>query len=117
MDATLRLGNELFRTTAKDDGGSIKSHATTTCIPVEAKRNCEIYGCSYLLRLIVKLPQMLSDLPRQDLSITAKIVDLIHYLHVNNKVLFSQTYRKPFPHELTLEEREVKKTKLLWWKL
>lgn len=98
---------------AKDDAGSIKSHATTTCIPVEAKRNCEIYGCSYLLRLIVKLPQMLSDLPRQDLSITAKIVDLIHYLHVNNKVLFSQTYRKPFPQELTLEEREVKKTKLL----
>jgi hypothetical protein len=96
----------------KDNGGSMKSHTTTPCMSAEAKRNCEIYGCSYLLRLIVKLPQMLTDLPRQDLSITAKIGDLIHYLHVNNKVLFSQTYRKPFPHELTLEEREAKKTKL-----
>jgi hypothetical protein len=97
--------------TAKEDGGSSKSQSTSTCIPLEAKRNCEIYGCSYLLRLIVKLPQMLIDLPREDLSITAKIGDLIHYLHDNNKVLFSQTYRKPLPDELTLEEREAKNSK------
>jgi hypothetical protein len=95
--------------TAKEDGCGSKSQGASTCLPSGAKRNCEIYGCSYLLRLIVKLPQMLIDLPRQDLSITAKIGDLIHYLHDNNKVLFSQTYRKPLPDELTLEEREAKK--------
>ena len=77
--------------------------------PLLFKRSCEVYGSSYLLRLITKLPSMLGEMPRQELCITGKLGDLIHFLHVNNKLLFSQSYRKPLICELTPEEQEAKK--------
>jgi len=74
------------------------------------KRNCEIYGSSYLLRLVTKLPSMIENLPKHELCITSKIGDLIHFLHVNNKVLFKQSlYHKPLSCEMTSEERDAKK--------
>lgn len=74
------------------------------------KRNCEIYGCSYLLRLVTKLPSMLENLPTHELCITSKIGDLIHFLNANYKVLFKQSlYHKPLGCEMTSEERDAKK--------
>jgi len=57
----------------------------------------EMYGCEYLLRLLVILPEMLADQlddQAEKQMILAKIMDLVRFLNKNSGTVFTQTYRK-----------------------
>jgi MRG/HSF-type DNA-binding len=56
----------------------------------------ELYGCEHLLRLFIRLPEMLSEnLPdNESRSIMAKVNDFIRFLHKNHVALLNQTHRK-----------------------
>jgi len=63
-------------------------------------KKCEIYGCEYLLRLLVRLPRLLeesgSTADEMELrKVYAMIGDLVRYLQKNQFLFFKQTYRKP----------------------
>lgn len=66
----------------------------------------EIYGSEHLLRLFVRLPDMLvdnlSEVERR--PILAKVNDFIRFLHKNQGTLLTQTHRKF--NELELKEKE-----------
>jgi mortality factor 4-like protein 1 len=68
----------------------------------------ELYGCEHLLRLFVRLPEMLSDnLPDEEVRpIVAKVNDFVRFLHKNQGSLLTQTHRK-------LNESELKEQKLI----
>jgi MRG/RNA binding activity-knot of a chromodomain len=74
----------------------------------------ELYGCEHLLRLFVRLPEMLSDnLPDEEARpIIAKVNDFVRFLHKNQGTILTQTHRKLNVLELTeqkkLHEVEVK---------
>lgn len=87
------------------------------------KRFSDIYGCEHLLRLFVRLPEMLADyqdeISEQEIrTIVAKVNDFVRFLHKNQAVLFAQRYRKLNDLELKesrrlarLEEKKKKKRK------
>ena len=75
----------------------------------------EIYGCEFLLRMLVRLPVLLVDyraepLPRPKMkNILSKVGDLIRYLVKNQGDVFRQTYRLPL-------ENELMDTELKFWR-
>ena len=56
----------------------------------------ELYGCEHLLRLFIRLPEMLADNVPDDegRQIMAKVNDFIRFLHKNQSSLLTQTHRK-----------------------
>lgn len=77
----------------------------------------ELYGCEHLLRLFIRLPEMLADnLPEDEgRQIMAKVNDFIRFLHKNHSVLFTQTHRKLNELEKIeqqkIQKQEIKKRK------
>jgi mortality factor 4-like protein 1 len=79
----------------------------------------EIYGCEHLLRLFVRLPEMLMDQisDSEARPIFAKVNDFVRFLHKNYSTLFTQTHRKLNEAEIKeqqkLEKSEERKRKAL----
>jgi hypothetical protein len=77
----------------------------------------ELYGCEHLLRLFIRLPELLADnLPEDEgRPITAKVNDFIRFLNKNHSSLLSQTHRKlnelEKREQQKLENQEEKKRK------
>lgn len=62
-----------------------------------------IYGTEHLLRLFVRLPELLteSDLPMSEVrTILAKVNDLVRFLHKNQSNLFGLRHERPSPEIL-----------------
>ena len=60
------------------------------------RRYCEIYGCGHLLRLFVRLPELITDALKdaEARPIFAKVNDFLRFLSKNQGSLFAQPYRK-----------------------
>lgn len=70
---------------------------------LDGKFPSEIYGCEYLLRLMVQFPTLLSEsgLPESDMkTILSKMNELLRFLQKHQSELFNATYRKPEGKEL-----------------
>jgi len=82
---------------------------------LEGKLPSEIYGCEYLLRLMVQFPTLLleSGLPESDMrTILSKMNELLRFLQKHQSELFNATYRKPEGKELKKRiPRKMKKEK------
>jgi hypothetical protein len=82
---------------------------------LEGKYSSEIYGCEYLLRLMVQFPTLLSEsgLPESDMrTILSKMNELLRFLQKHQSELFDATYRKPEGKELKKRiPRKIKKEK------
>lgn len=65
-----------------------------------------IYGCEHLLRLFVRLPEMLADRlsDAEARPIIARVNDFVRFLHKNHGTLLTQTHRKL--NELELKEQQ-----------
>ena len=66
------------------------------------RRGSAIYGCEYLLRLLVRLPTLLTQKYTEAFlreSILNKLNDLIRFLLNEQNSLFAQKYRKPTAEE------------------
>eukprot|EP00816_Leptocylindrus_hargravesii_P004967 CAMPEP_0196805612 /NCGR_PEP_ID=MMETSP1362-20130617/5405_1 /TAXON_ID=163516 /ORGANISM="Leptocylindrus danicus, Strain CCMP1856" /LENGTH=396 /DNA_ID=CAMNT_0042178641 /DNA_START=6 /DNA_END=1196 /DNA_ORIENTATION=- len=85
---------------------SIISMADNSDERFAGKEYCEIYGCEFLLRLIVRLPVLLVDYRASPLAakemknIVSKLGDLTRYLQKNQNEFFRQPYRIPLETEL-----------------
>lgn len=69
-------------------------------------RYSELYGCEHLLRLFIRLPALLSDsIPEEAIKrpLIAKVNDFVRFVHKNQGIILTQTYRKL--NELELKER------------
>jgi hypothetical protein len=65
------------------------------------KRNCEIYGCVHLLRLVVRLPMLLQAESKSEMETMAPMIaDLIVLLQKNRQACFKNSYREPRYEEL-----------------
>jgi hypothetical protein len=65
------------------------------------KRPCEIYGCEFLLRLMVRLPALLQAEPQSEMDVMGPLIaDLIVLLQKNRHSCFKSTYREPKYNEL-----------------
>jgi MRG len=77
----------------------------------------ELYGCEHLLRLFIRLPEMLADNVPEDegRQIMAKVNDFIRFIHKNQSSLLTQTHRKlnelEKGEQQRLEKQEVRKRK------
>ena len=72
------------------------------------QRNCEIYGCEYLLRLIVRLPPLLQAEPKLDMEIMAPMLsDLIVLLQKNRQACFKNSFRRPKYEEFLDWEKDL----------
>ena len=72
------------------------------------KRPCEIYGSTFLLRLLQRLPILLRAEPRKEMDeLGPLIADLIVLLQKNRQACFKDTYREPKHCELLSWEKEV----------
>ena len=91
-------------------------HEMPQCLIVEEtheKRYCEIYPCEFLIRMCIKLPDVLEDaksIPEEEKSrILFKIGDLLRFLNRHQDEYFLQRYRKATPEEsakaLSLKKR------------
>ena len=84
---------------------------------LEGKLPSEIYGCEYLLRLMVQFPTLLSEsgLPESDMrTILSKMNELLRFLQKHQSELFNATYRKPEGKELKKRiPRKMKKDKAI----
>jgi hypothetical protein len=71
----------------------------------------EIYGCEHLLRLFVRLPEVLADSMSDDEArpILAKVNDFVRFLHKNQGTLLTQSHRKLNEAELKEQRRLAKK--------
>ncbi len=73
------------------------------------KRFCEIYSCEYLLRLCLKLPELVAD--SQDISekqkteINYKVGDFLRFLQKHQDIYILQRYRKPDTDETEKAKR------------
>jgi hypothetical protein len=69
----------------------------------ENKRYCELYPCEHLLRLFLKLPELVEDAKdmteEEKSKITYKIGDLVRFLQKHQSTYFLQRYRKPTSDE------------------
>ena len=84
---------------------------------------CEVYGCEHLLRLCLKIPDLLAEqLPKlvrgdeveaeaikayevESKQILAKVSDLIRFLHKHQSTMFADSYRKMNEAELREEQK------------
>jgi mortality factor 4-like protein 1 len=59
-------------------------------------QHCDIYGCEYLLRLLLRLPSLLTGAlsGQESKSILLKLNDLVRFLQKHQSTLFLQSYRK-----------------------
>ena len=72
----------------------------------------EIYSCFHLLRLTSKLPSLLTDLSKNEITgIMGKMSDLVRFLYKNEKHFFHASYREPKLNELRPEEIALVKAK------
>lgn len=62
---------------------------------MESKKYSEVYGCEHLIRLFVRLPDMLKGVVDEEESrtILAKVNDFVRFLHKNHADVFNQTCR------------------------
>ena len=70
----------------------------------------ELYGCEHLLRLFVRLPDMIEgELDESEARpIIAKVNDFVRFLHKNHASLLTQTYRKLNEAELKEHQKLLK---------
>ena len=75
----------------------------------KGKALSEIYGCEFLLRLMVRLPKLLQAEPKPETSLVMGplIADLIVLLQKNRQACFKGSYREPNEHELLDWEKAV----------
>jgi hypothetical protein len=72
------------------------------------KRPCEIYGCEFLLRLMVRLPALLQAEPQSEMDVMGPLIaDLIVLLQKNRQACFKSTYREPKYNELLEFEKAL----------
>jgi mortality factor 4-like protein 1 len=72
------------------------------------KRNVQLYGCEFLLRLIVRLPILLQDNQKGELGNATLLPDLVILLQKNRQAIFKARYREPKRDELQDWERALK---------
>jgi hypothetical protein len=74
------------------------------------KRPCEIYGGSFLLRLLVRLPILLAAEPQSEMDEMGPLIeDLIVLLQKNRQACFMKdVYREPKWHELLPWEKAIR---------
>ena len=70
----------------------------------------ELYGCEHLLRLFVRLPDMLADqlTEAEARPIIAKVNDFVRFLHKNHGTLLAQSHRKLNEAELKEQQKLLK---------
>lgn len=66
---------------------------------INTSRPCEVYGCNFLLRLVVRMPHLLHSGPVKKLQ-SPILADLIVLLQKNRQVCFRHSYREPTYEEL-----------------
>jgi mortality factor 4-like protein 1 len=72
------------------------------------KSSSEIYGCEFLLRLMVRLPTLLQAEPKSEMdSMGPLLADLIILLQKNRQACFKGTYREPKYTELLDWEKQL----------
>ncbi|KAG7338332.1 MRG family protein [Nitzschia inconspicua] len=83
---------------------------------LKLKRPSEIYGSTFLLRLLVRLPRLLVAEPRSEMDVMGPMVaDLIVLLQKNKQACFGKdVYREPrweelFPWEQALRQQQKKR--------
>jgi mortality factor 4-like protein 1 len=79
--------------------------------PDLAMKPCsEIYGCEHLLRLFVRLPELLEDelSEAEARPILAKVNDFVRFLNKNQNTLFLQSYRKLNDLEVKEQQKLIK---------
>ena len=87
----------------------------------------EIYGCEHLLRLCLKIPELLAEqqptpstddesgmealrqYEKESKQILAKVNDLIRFLHKHQSTMFADSYRKKNEAELRDEQRWMRR--------
>jgi MRG len=68
---------------------------------LKLKRPCEIYGSTFLLRLLVRLPILLRAEPSSEMEVMGPLIaDLIVLLQKNRQACFLEAYREPKRCEL-----------------
>jgi len=80
------------------------------------RKRSEIYGCEYLLRLIVLIPELMleSNITEEKSSkILYKIGDLVRFINKHQDVFFTQSYRHPSQEEEHLDKTKKKLTVLV----
>ena len=114
-------------TTSTDDKKSGDSNKKTT----RPMLPCEVYGCEHLLRLCLKIPEVLAEqkeklaspkkakneeviqevlkaYEKETKQILAKVNDLIRFLHKHQSTMFADSYRKPNEAEVREEHKWVR---------
>mmetsp|Transcript_4370 Transcript_4370/g.5031 ORF Transcript_4370/g.5031 Transcript_4370/m.5031 type:complete len:282 (+) Transcript_4370:1001-1846(+) len=84
-------------------------HEIPQCLVLDGndsgKRYCELYSCEFLLRLCIKLPELVAianDISEEEKpKIIFKVMDLVRFLQKNQNIYLLQRYRKP-----TIEESQ-----------
>ena len=72
------------------------------------KRSCEIYGSTFLLRLLRRLPILLREESQNEMDdVGPLIADLIVLLQKNRQACFKESYRQPKEHELLECEKRI----------
>ena len=74
------------------------------------KRFCQIYGCEYLLRLIVRFPSFLMESHIEETEVNKiffKIGDLVRFLQKHQSRFFLQSYRRKTDAEMMETKRLV----------
>ena len=77
------------------------------CNAAEIQRPCEVYGCVFLLRLFIRLPNLLQEARAAENLHGSLLSDLILLLQKNRQVCFRHSYREPSYDELFDWERAV----------
>lgn len=68
---------------------------------LKLKQPCEIYGSTFLLRLLVRLPILLRAEPSSEMEVMGPLIaDLIVLLQKNRQACFKESYREPKRCEL-----------------
>jgi len=72
------------------------------------KRPCQIYGCEFLLRLMIRLPTLLITEPLDVMEVNGPLIaDLIILLQKNRQTVFKPTFRDPKYCELRDWEKQL----------
>lgn len=77
-------------------------------VELAQKRKCEVYGCEFLLRLLVRLDVLLQDSGSNRKQLGTQIADLIVLLQKNRQVCFKAKYREPKEEELNEYEKALR---------